>query len=106
MTTILHPDHAPAADLSEPAKSREAAKSRAARRAGGLTDRAIAWLFVSPTILLPLRFVGLDNFRDILTDEDIWARLQTTAQFVIASVALQVFVGFGLALLINRQFRS
>src|ERR1700726_3865744 len=133
MTTILHPDPAPAAGLAEPAKSREAAKSRAARRAGGLSDRAIAWLFVSPTILLllainifpliwmirlsftslnlsmsylPLRFVGLDNFRDILTDEDIWARLQTTAQFVIASVALQVFVGFGLALLINRQFRS
>ena len=23
---------------------------------------------------LPLRFVGLDNFIDILTDEDVWAR--------------------------------
>ncbi|RRB80445.1 hypothetical protein EIA20_27090, partial [Escherichia coli] len=45
---------------------------------------------------LPLRFVGLDNFRDILTDEDVWFRLQTTAQFVISSVALQVVVGFGL----------
>jgi hypothetical protein len=33
-------------------------------------------------------------------------RLQTTARFVISTVALQVFIGFGLALLINRQFRS
>jgi multiple sugar transport system permease protein len=145
MTTIIHPDHAPVADLSEPAKpgltsksrlaneSRAADQSRAAKRAGGLSDRTIAWLFVAPTIALllainifpliwmirlsftslnlsmsylPLRFVGLDNFRDILTDEDVWARLQTTAQFVVASVALQVLVGFGLALLINRQFRS
>jgi multiple sugar transport system permease protein len=55
---------------------------------------------------LPTRFVGLDNFNDILTDEDVWARLQTTASFVIWSVALQVVIGFGLALLINRQFRS
>src|SRR6202043_3176591 len=133
MSTIIHPDHAPVADLGEAAKSRASDKSRAAKRAGGLSDRIIAWVFLAPTILLllainifpliwmirlsftslnlsmsylPLRFVGLDNFRDILTDEDIWARLQTTAQFVIASVALQVFVGFGLALLINRQFRS
>jgi multiple sugar transport system permease protein len=55
---------------------------------------------------LPMRFVGLDNFNDILTDEDVWARLQTTANFVIWSVALEVVIGFGLALLINRQFRS
>ena len=133
MTTIIHPDHAPVADLGEAAKSRALRKSRAAKRAGGLSDRTIAWLFVTPTILLllainifpliwtirlsftslnlsmsylPLRFVGLDNFRDILTDADIWARLQTTAHFVISSVALQVLLGFGLALLINRQFRS
>ena len=99
----------------------------------GLSDRTIAWLFVAPTIALllainifpliwmirlsftslnlsmsylPLRFVGLDNYSDILTDEDVWARLQTTARFVICSVALQVVVGFGLALLINRRFRG
>src|SRR5271169_1394797 len=105
----------------------------ALKRVRGLSDRTIAWLFVTPTIALllainifpllwmirlsftslnlsmsylPLRFVGLDNYVDILTDEDLWFRMQTTAQFVIASVALQVFVGFGLALLINRQFRS
>ena len=106
---------------------------RAARRVRSLSDRSIAWLFVTPTIALllainifpliwmirlsftslnlsmsylPLRFVGLDNYADVLSDEDVWIRLQTTAQFVISTVALQVIVGFGLALLINRQFRS
>src|SRR6202030_2179656 len=106
---------------------------RAARRVRGLSDRGIAWLFITPTIALllainifpliwmirlsftslnlsmsylPLRFVGLENYSDILTDDDVWIRLQTTARFVICSVALQVVIGFGLALLINRQFRS
>src|SRR6478736_4257607 len=131
MTTIPHPDQARIAGMGEPGKVRS--RSRAARRVRGLSDRTIAWLFVAPTIALllainifplvwmirlsftslnlsmsylPLRFVGLDNFSDILSDEDIWVRLQTTAQFVIASVALQVVVGFGLALLINRRFRG
>jgi multiple sugar transport system permease protein len=126
MTTIIHPDHA-SVTRAPPAKSSPAWRGR------GLSDRSIAWLFVGPTIVLllainifpliwmirlsftslnlsmsylPLRFVGLDNFRDILTDEDVWARLQTTARFVICSVALQVIVGFGLALLINRRFRG
>jgi multiple sugar transport system permease protein len=55
---------------------------------------------------LPIRFVGLDNYVDILTDEDVWNRLQMTARFVISSVTVQVVIGFGLALLINRQFRT
>ena len=126
MTTIIHPDHASVTRAPK-------AKSSPAWRERGLSDRSIAWLFVAPTIALllainifpliwmirlsftslnlsmsylPLRFVGLDNFRDILTDEDVWARLQTTARFVICSVMLQVIVGFGLALLINRRFRG
>jgi multiple sugar transport system permease protein len=126
MTAIIHPDAS--AD-----RIGEQSSFKAARRVRGLSDRSIAWLFVAPTVALllainifpliwmirlsftslnlsmsylPTRFVGLDNFNDILTDDDVWARLQTTANFVISSVALQVLIGFGLALLINRQFRS
>ena len=126
MTAIIHPD-APV--------DRIGAQVRfpAVRRVRGLSDRSITWLFVTPTIALllainifpliwmirlsftslnlsmsylPLRFVGLDNYADVLSDEDVWIRLQTTAQFVISTVVLEVIVGFGLALLINRQFRS
>ena len=126
MTAIIHPD----TDAESIAAQ---ARRTGALRIRGLSDRTIAWLFVGPTIALllainifpliwmirlsftslnlsmsylPLRFVGLDNYSDILSDEDLWIRLQTTARFVISSVALQVVIGFGLALLINRQFRS
>ncbi len=126
MTAILHPD-APV--------DRIGAQSAfgVPRRVRSLSDRTVAWLFVGPTIVLllainifpliwmirlsftslnlsmsylPLRFVGLDNYADILSDDDIWSRMQTTAQFVVSTVALEVVVGFGLALLINRQFRG
>ena len=105
---------------------------RTAARLRGLSDRSIAWFFITPTIVLllainvfpliwairlsftnfmsnlprPSRSIGLDNYSDILTDEDVWEHLQVTAQFVVSTIALQVLVGLGLALLINRQFRG
>ena len=54
----------------------------------------------------PVRFVGLANYINILSDEDIWHSMQVTAHFVLWSITLQVIIGFGLALLINRQFRG
>src|SRR3984893_13689058 len=126
MTAIIHPD-------ASTDRIGEQARFKTAKRVGGLSDRGIAWLFVTPTIALllainifpliwmirlsftslnlsmsylPIRFVGLDNYVDILTDEDVWNRLQMTARFVISSVTVQVVIGFGLALLINRQFRT
>jgi multiple sugar transport system permease protein len=106
---------------------------RLAFRLRGLSDRAIAWLFITPSILLllainifpllwtiqlsftnyranrpnaPLRYVGLDNYRDILTDPDVWHAMQATAHFVLWSIVLEMLLGFGLALLINRRFRG
>ncbi len=106
---------------------------RVARRMRGLSDRSIAWIFITPTIALllainifpliwairlsvtnyksnlghlPIKFVGFANYVDILTDEDVWHGMQVTARFVVSSIALQVVIGFGLALLINRGFRS
>src|SRR5687768_7621036 len=49
-------------------------------------------------------FVGLDNYRDILTDQAVWERLQTTAIIVVLTVAVQMVVGFLLALLFAKQF--
>ena len=109
------------------------ARARVSTRLAGLSDRTIAWLFILPTILLllainifpliwalrlsftnfksnmpsvPAHFVGIDNYVDILTDEDIWYAMQVTARFVFWSVGLEVLLGFGIALLINRQFRG
>src|SRR5271170_1527142 len=103
-----------------------------ARRVRGMSDRTIAWIFILPTMFLllainifpliwairlsftgfmanlpnPARFIGIDNYVDILTDEDVWQHLQATARFVVSTIALQVLIGLGLALLINQKFRS
>ncbi len=106
---------------------------RLALRFGGMSDRAIAWLFITPSVLLLLainifpllwtiqlsftnyranrpnamiRYVGLDNYRDLLTDAEVWHAMQATAHFVLWSIALELVLGFGLALLINRRFRG
>jgi len=106
---------------------------RFALRLGNLSDRAITWLFITPSVLLllainifpllwtiqlsftnyranrpnaVLKYVGLDNYRDILTDPEIWQAMQATAHFVLWSIALELVLGFGLALLINRRFRG
>jgi multiple sugar transport system permease protein len=116
-------------DVSAPT----AARPGLTTRSGGMSDRAIAWLFISPTLILLLainifpliwtirmsltnykanmgwmkyRSVGIDNYIDILTDADIWEAMQTTAHFVFWSIFIEVVLGFGLALLINRKFRG
>ena len=104
------------------------ANSRAAAR--GWSDLTIRNAFILPTIAFliifnifpliyslgfsftqyrasldkPPVFVGLQNYADLLADPAIWANLTITAQYVILSVAGQMIVGFGLALLLNRPF--
>ncbi len=52
----------------------------------------------------PPRFAGLDNYEKILTDPTVWDRLQTTALVVVFTVAIQMIVGFLLALLFEKEF--
>ena len=89
-----------------------------AARMRGLSDRAVAWLFIGPTMLLLLAInifpliwtvwlsasptsaptgptrevlgVGLDNYIAVLTDPDIWVAMQTTAHFLFWTILLQV----------------
>ena len=104
-----------------------------ARRVRGLSDRTIAWLFVAPSIFLLLavnifpliwtirlsftnfrvnrpnnavEWVGLENYRKILTDPDIWHTMQATAHFLLWTLTLQVLIGFSLAYLINKKFKG
>lgn len=102
-------------------------RSRAASR--GLSDLTIRNLFIIPTILFlivfnifpliyslgysftdfrastnaPANFVGLQNYRTLLNDPFIWSNFAITAKYVIVSVVGQVVVGFGVALLLNRD---
>ena len=53
----------------------------------------------------PWRFIGLQNYRDLLSDVRIWRNFIVTAKYVIVSVSGQMIVGFGTALLLNRDFK-
>lgn len=101
--------------------------SRAAAR--GLSDISIRNLFIIPTILFlivfnifpliyslgysftdfrastnaPANFVGLQNYRDLLNDPYVWSNFAITAKYVIVSVTGQLLVGFGVAMLLNRD---
>ncbi|MBX2855435.1 MAG: sugar ABC transporter permease [Rhodobacteraceae bacterium] len=115
------------------AAAARATPQRIAHRVRGLSDRAIAWLFISPTILLLLainifpllwtvylsftnfranqpgrefKWVGTRNYERLLGSEDIWGYMQATAHFVVWTMAIQIILGLGLALLINRAFRG
>ena len=102
--------------------------SRAAAR--GFSDLTIRNLFILPTLAFliifnvfpliyslwtsftdfrastsaPSNWIGLANYRELLSDEFIWRNFTITAKYVLISVTGQVFVGFGLAILLNRPF--
>jgi multiple sugar transport system permease protein len=54
--------------------------------------------------IAPPVFKGLENYTDILTDPEVWARFQNTAAIVVGSVTVQLVVGFLLALLFAHEF--
>jgi multiple sugar transport system permease protein len=104
--------------------------SRSRAAAQGWSDLTIRNLFIIPTIAFliifnvfpliyslgysftdfrasvnaPANFVGLRNYRELLNDPNVWRNFSVTAQYVVVSVAGQVLVGFGLAMLLNRKF--
>lgn len=51
-------------------------------------------------------FVGLENFRAVLADDQFWTALGNTGIWVFASLTFQLVLGFGLALLLRRHFRG
>ena len=108
-------------------------KKKILHKAKGLSDKAVAWIFVTPTLLLLLainiypliyaismsftnfyanklgkeiKWVGLKNYAKILGKEAIWERMQITASFMFWTLLLQAIIGLGLALLLNKKFKG
>lgn len=52
------------------------------------------------------QFVGLANFGRLFTDANLHNGLRVTLTFVIITVTIQMLLGFGLALLLNREMRG
>ncbi len=53
----------------------------------------------------PANFIGLQNYRELLSDPAIWNNFVLTAKYVLISVSGQVVVGLGVALLLNRAIK-
>ena len=115
------------------ARAAKATPVHIAKKVKGLSDRAIAWIFVGPTIFLLLainifpliwtinlsftnfkanrvnravEYIGTRNYERILTDPDIWISMQATAHFLFWTIFFQVLIGFTLAWLINKKFKG
>ena len=95
-----------------------------------MSERALVNFFIWPTLILlivvnvfPLFYsiflsfnnysvignklpvwVGFQNFKDLLVNEQVWTYFAITGRYAIASVVLQTIFGFGLALLIREKF--
>ena len=107
-------------------------KVEAVYRPRGLRDYQLKMLFIMPTLILlvvmnifPLfwslilsfskysaigsrspKFVGTGNYSRIFTQPSTWSYFTTTAYFIVLAVAAQFIIGFGLALLLNREFKG
>ncbi|WP_324651880.1 sugar ABC transporter permease [Georgenia sp. H159] len=101
-------------------------------RSPRLRDRGLAVAFISPAMLLllgmsvfpllwalylsftdysatsnvPGRFVGFENYADVLTSSEVHTRALTTVLFVAGAVILQTVLGFSIAYLISRRTRG
>lgn len=120
-----------AADSSSRAIS-SAPSSQTQSRRRGLSDKAIIKLFIWPTLILliawnvfplayslflsftsysaivpkPPQWVGLENYKNILTDPQLWRYFATTGRYALVSVGVETLFGFGLAMLVKEKFRG
>src|SRR5919107_4784721 len=102
------------------------------RRSKGLSERRLAFLMVSPSMLLialvaayPIaygiwlslheysvrvaglsRWAGLRNYSNALGDSDWWAAFFHTMIFAAASVTLELLIGLGMAMAMHAAFRG
>lgn len=68
----------------------------------------VAWLSLQRFSLVqgPPRFIGLDNYLRLAGDDRFWNGLANTLYFVTVSVALEIVLGLGIALVLQRPFRG
>ncbi|WP_083635647.1 carbohydrate ABC transporter permease [Marinitoga sp. 1137] len=52
----------------------------------------------------PNKFVGLQNYREILSDSSFWKSFGITVLFTVTTVVGSILLGLGVALLLNREF--
>lgn len=68
------------------------------------------WTFFASLYNIPLystewEWVGLANYGSIISDGAFWRSLWLSLVFTVGSVSLQLFLGVGIALLLNRTYK-
>jgi multiple sugar transport system permease protein len=98
-----------------------------------LLNRATPYIFMAPAVLVMLvalayplvqsiwlsfhqwaigaplssaTFIGLENYRILLSDPNVWASIRVTLVFAFAVVVVEVALGVALALVLDRQIRG
>lgn len=99
-----------------------------------MSERVTPWLFMAPALILilaitayplvfslvisfqdfnvyrsavePIKFVGLGNYIALVHDPIFWHSLRLSVTYVAASVSGSLLLGFGLALLLDRELRG
>src|SRR5215216_5779688 len=110
----------------------EAGPQQTQRRSKGLSERRLAFLMVSPSMVLialvaayPIgygiwlslheysvrvaglsRWAGLRNYSTALGDSEWWSAFFHTMIFTVCSVSLEFAIGLGMALVMHAAFRG
>ncbi|MGH2560482.1 MAG: carbohydrate ABC transporter permease [Thermomicrobiales bacterium] len=66
------------------------------------------WMsFTEWDLLTPSTFVGLQNYRELITEDDLfWTSLKNTAYYVLLTVPTTIAIGLGLAVAMNQAVRG
>lgn len=108
------------------------AATRPRRKAAGVVDILNRWAFMAPAAILLLAvlaypiiytveisfaeldlgtftasaWVGWDNYRNVLENERFWHSLKVTGTYLAWAMPIQMVLGFGIAFLINAEWRG
>ncbi|RKP50151.1 sugar ABC transporter permease [Cohnella endophytica] len=68
--------------------------------------RGIVMAFQNYTLfdLTNVHFIGFDNFKEVLKSDNFLLALKNSFYWVVVSLVLQFVIGFGIALLLRKQF--
>jgi len=62
--------------------------------------------FTEYNVLTPAKWTGLDNFRKMIADEDVWISLKVTFKFAVVQVPLKLGAALLVAVLLTRKTKA
>src|SRR5215207_6257930 len=68
---------------------------------------SLVYSFTDHDVLTPSEFVGIANYRDLLTTDHLFfTAVKNTLYFAVVSIPLNIVLGIALALLLNLEVRG